>query len=108
MQAARGSRSGQATLELLGLLPLIIAVAVGLLAGLSWLAASGQASDASISGARALALGADARAAALAALPAGARKRATVTVEDRRVRVRLHVGGRLGHLLPPVDWESAQ
>jgi hypothetical protein len=94
---------GQATLELLALIPLLAGVAVGVLAGLAWLGACGRASDASLRGARALALGADARAAAIAALPPSARRGATVFVTGDRVRVRLRVGGRLGRLLPPAS-----
>jgi hypothetical protein len=102
----RSARQGQATLEVLALIPILSALAVGVLAGLAWLGAEGQATDASIRGARALGVGADARAVALESLPAGWRARAIVTVEGDRVRVRVRSGGPFGRLLPMVVGEA--
>ncbi len=106
MAARRAPRRAQATLELLGLIPLLTGVGIAVFAGLTWLGARGEATDASLRGARALALGSDARAAALAALPSSARTRATVTVEGARVRVRLRPGGIFGGILPEATGEG--
>jgi hypothetical protein len=80
---------GQATVELIAFLPLLLAVA---LAGASLLAAQSageQAGAAAQAGAMALLQGGDARAAATRALPAAVRSRAVVRVRGRRVTVRV-------------------
>lgn len=87
----RGAASarGQATLELLGVLPVVLLLAV---AGVQLLAvgyASILAGNAAEAGALALAGGADAQAAVREALPGWSRARARVDVDDGRVAVRL-------------------
>jgi len=84
----RGER-GQATLELLGLLPLLLAVA---LAGAQLLAvgySSVLAGAAAEAGALALAGDGDPHAGARGALPAWSRAHAQVSVSGGEVRVRL-------------------
>jgi hypothetical protein len=81
--------AGQATVELVALLPLaaLIALAIGqLLAAGSARELAGNAAEA---GATAILQGADPTAAARDALPGWSRDRATVRVEGRRVEVRL-------------------
>lgn len=84
----RGER-GQASVELVAVLPLVVGVALGagqlLAAGSAREAAAGAAE----AGAVALLQGRDARAAAGDALPAWARDRGDIDVGGRRVRVRL-------------------
>jgi predicted ATPase len=85
---SRGER-GQATLELLGLLPVLLAVA---LAGAQLLAvgySSVLAGNAAEAGALGLAGGGDPRAGARAALPGWSRAHARVSVSGGEVRVRL-------------------
>jgi hypothetical protein len=80
---------GQASLELLGVLPVVLLVAV---AGVQLLAvgyASILAGNAAEAGALALAGGADAQAAVHEALPGWSRARARVDVDDGRVAVWL-------------------
>jgi hypothetical protein len=84
-----GGERGQATLELLGLLPLLLAVA---LAGAQLLAAgysSILAGNAAEAGALALAGGGDPGTGARAALPGWSRAHARVSVSGGEVRVRL-------------------
>lgn len=94
-------QDGQATVELIALLPVLAAVVAlawqALLAGETWWLASTAAREA----ARAHALGADPAAAARAALPAELRGRVRVRVGDRdtvavRVPIPTLVGTRLG------------
>ena len=85
---SRGER-GQATLELLGLLPVLLAIA---LAGAQLLAvgySSVLAGNAAEAGAIALAGGGDPRAGARAGLPGWSRGHARVSVSGGEVRVRL-------------------
>ena len=81
---------GQATVELLGLLPLLVLIA---LVGFTFVAsytAHEQAGEAAEAGALALLQGGiDARTAAREALPEPVRARSTITVNDRRVHVRV-------------------
>ena len=85
----RGER-GQAAVELLGALPLVLAVAIAaaqlFVLGYSHVLA-GSAAEA---GALALAGGGDARTAARGALPGWSRARAHFSVDGGEVRVRLH------------------
>ena len=84
-----GGERGQATLELLGLLPLLLAVA---LAGAQLLAvgySSILAGNAAEAGALALAGGGDPGRGARAALPGWSRAHARVSVSGGEVRVRL-------------------
>ena len=86
--------SGQATIELVAFLPLLLVVALTAAALLAGYAAAEQAGQAAQAGAMALLQDRDPREAARRALPDGAR--ATVDVEGRRVTVtvrpRLPVG----------------
>ncbi len=89
---AHGSRGlaradGQASVELVGLLPLVVAVALAAWSAIAAHAAGEQAGAAAEAGAVALLQEADARAAARAALPDGVRARVRVTGRQVRVRV---------------------
>ena len=83
------SASGQASVELVALLPLaaLIALAIGQL--LASGAARELAGNAAEAGAAALLQGTDPAAAARAALPGWSRERATVRVAGRRVEVHV-------------------
>jgi uncharacterized protein (UPF0333 family) len=85
-----GAQRGQASVELLALLPLLVAVAIGAAQLLAVGYSSVLAGNAAEAGALALAGGRDARAAARAALPGWQRARARVTVSGGDVRVDLH------------------
>lgn len=89
--ALRGpsSEGGQASVELLGVLPLLIALALVVLQLLAIGYASVLAGSASEAGALALAAGADAEAGAREALPGWSRTRADVDVAGGEVKVRL-------------------
>ena len=87
---------GQSTVEVIGLLPLLLAVGLGVFAFLSAGAAREAASGAAEAGAVALLQGRDARAAARAALPGWPRRRTRITVAGRRVRVALTPSGPFG------------
>src|SRR5688500_8776407 len=87
---ARGrGQAGQATVELVALLPVmaVVALAVGQLLAAG--AAHELAGNAAEAGAAAILQGGDAREAARAALPGWSRERAELRVDGRRVRVRL-------------------
>jgi hypothetical protein len=86
---ATPSDAGQATVELVALLPLLLVVAVAAAALLAGHGAREQAGQAAQAGAMALLQGGDPRAAARRALPAGVRARAAVEVHGRRVTVRV-------------------
>ncbi len=80
---------GQASVELLGVLPLLVALALAVFQLLSVGYASVLAGNAAEAGALALAAGGDARAGAREALPGWSRARAEVSVSGGRVGVRL-------------------
>ena len=80
---------GQAAVELLAVLPLLVALALAALQLLAVGYASVLAGNAAEAGALALAAGADARAGAREALPGWSRARAAVTAANGRVEVRL-------------------
>jgi hypothetical protein len=80
---------GQATVEVLGLLPVLVVLGLAALQLLAVGYASVLAGNAAEAGALALAGGADARTAARDALPGWSRARARVEVGDGRVAVRL-------------------
>ena len=80
---------GQASVELLGVLPLLVAVALAVFQLLSVGYASVLAGNAAEACALALAAGGDARAGAREALPGWSRARAKVSVSGGRVGVRL-------------------
>lgn len=83
------SARGQAAVELIAVLPLVVAVALAILQALAAGVAAELADHAAQSGAVALAEGRDAAAAARAAVPGWSRDRIAVTVRGGRVRVRL-------------------
>lgn len=85
-----GREHGQASLELLGALPLVLAVAIAAAQLLALGYSSVLAGSAAEAGALALAGGGDARAAAREALPGWSRARARFSINDGEVRVRLH------------------
>jgi hypothetical protein len=83
-----GSR-GQATIEAIALVPVIVAVGLGILQLLAVGYSSVLAGSAAEAGALALAAGADAREGAKRALPGWSRVRARVDVDGGRVTVQL-------------------
>jgi hypothetical protein len=82
-----GDQDGQSAVELVALLPLVVVLAVAAFTLLSARRAADDAAAAAQAGAMALLQDGDARRAARAALPSGARRRATVRVDGRRVHV---------------------
>jgi hypothetical protein len=81
------SDDGQATVELVALLPMLLLVGLAAAAFLAAQSATEQAGQAAQAGAMALLQGGDPRAAARAALPRHAH--ATITVRGRRVTIRV-------------------
>lgn len=79
--------SGQSSIELIALLPLVLLIGAAIMALLAARSASGEAAAAAQAGAMALIQDADATAAARAALPAPARRRAEIRVRGRRITV---------------------
>ena len=92
--ALLGARSerGQATVEFVALLPLVLTVGLAGAAVLAGQAAVEHAGQAAQAGAMALQAGTDARAAARSALPPAARSRAAIVLRDRRITVRVRPG----------------
>jgi hypothetical protein len=90
--------AGQASVELVALLPLTLIVGLAIAGLLAARAASGQASAAAQAGAMALIQDTDAREAARDALPAGARGGATIRVEGRAVTVTVRPSTPVGFL----------
>jgi hypothetical protein len=88
MRHASGHR-GQATVELVGMLPILAAVGVAAYTVLAAQAAGEQAGHAAEAGAIAHLQDRDPRSAARAALPSAARRRTAITVRGRRVTVRV-------------------
>jgi len=85
-----GDTRGQATIELLGLLPLVMLLALVGFAFVASYTAHEQAGEAAEAGALALLQGGiDPRTAAREALPENLRARSTIKVVDRRVHVRV-------------------
>jgi hypothetical protein len=93
-----GGAAGQASVELVALLPLTLLIGLAILTLLAARAASGQAAAAAQAGAMALIQDTDARAAARAALPPAARGRATIDVQDRAITVTVRPATELGFL----------
>jgi pilus assembly protein CpaE len=85
----RATESGQASVELLGVLPLLIALALAVFQLLAVGYASVLAGSAAEAGALALAAGGDPRAGVREALPGWSRARAEIHVSGGEVRVRL-------------------
>jgi len=83
------ARGGQAAIELVALLPLVVAVALAILQALAAGIAVELAGHAAHTGAVALAEGRDGAAAARAALPGWARSRVRVEVSHSRVHVEV-------------------
>lgn len=89
MRARRGGERGQGSVELVCMLPLLLAVALGAAQLLAVGYASVLAGNAAEAGALALAGGGDARSSARAALPGWSRARADVSLSGGEVRVSL-------------------
>jgi hypothetical protein len=87
---------GQATVELVALLPLVLAVALVAATILTGQAAAEQAGQAAEAGAIAALQGGDPEQAAERAIPAGGRSRATVTRTGTRITVTLRPRVPLG------------
>jgi hypothetical protein len=101
----RGDR-GQASVELIAALPLVMLVG---LVGFQLLAAGYAAvlaGNAAEAGALALAGGADARAAARAAVPGWSRTKLTVTVDDESVHVRMRPPSPLAAVARELEVEA--
>lgn len=81
--------TGQASVEAIALVPVLVAVGLGVLQLLAVGYASVLAGNATEAGALALAAGGDARAAAKEALPGWTEARARIEVDAGRVEVRL-------------------
>jgi hypothetical protein len=90
--------AGQASIELVAVLPLTLIVGFAILTLLAARAAAGQAAAAAQAGAMALIQDTDAREAARAALPEAARRRATIRVDGRAITVTVRPETRLGFL----------
>jgi hypothetical protein len=80
---------GQATIELVALIPLLLAAGLAGAAVLAGQTADEQAGQAAQAGAMALLQDADPRAAARDALPKGTRERSRITIQGRRITVRV-------------------
>jgi hypothetical protein len=93
-RVARGC-SGQSSIELLGLLPLVAVVTLAIAQLLAAGVARTAASSAAEAGAMAVLQGGDPAKAARAAAPGWSRDRLTVHVDGRRVRVRIAPPGFL-------------
>jgi hypothetical protein len=100
------SQRGQATVELVALLPLLLVAGLAGAALLAAQSAGEQAGQAAQAGAMAMLQGGDPRAAARAALPAAIRERATVVVEGRRVTVRVRARMPVAALARPLTGEA--
>ena len=90
MTERSGAERGQATVELVALLPLLLAAGLAAATLLAARSAHEHAGQAAQAGAMALLQGGDPRAAASDALPAEARARTTITVRGHRVEIGLH------------------
>ncbi len=88
-RAAASGASGQATLEALGVLPLLVAIVLAAVQLLAAGAAHELADGSAEAGAAALLQGLDPEDAARDALPGWSRSRVSVTVSDSRVTVRV-------------------
>jgi hypothetical protein len=83
---------GQATVELVGLLPLVAAVGLAAYTAIAAQAAHEQAGEAAHAGAIATLQDRDARAAAREALPPAARSHSAIALAGRRITVRVRPG----------------
>jgi hypothetical protein len=89
---------GQASVELVALLPLTLIVGLAILTLLAARAASGQAAAAAQAGAMALIQETDAREAVRKALPPDARPRADIRVDDHAITVTVRPETHVGFL----------
>jgi Flp pilus assembly protein TadG len=96
MSARVGSARGQSTAEVVGLLPLLLAVGLAVFSLLHASRAEEVAGSAAEAGAVALLQGREPRAAARAALTGWPARRATIAISGRRVTVRLTPPGPFG------------
>jgi Flp pilus assembly protein TadG len=85
----RCSQSGQASVELVAFLPLLLLIALAVFSFAAAQAAREEAGAAAEAAALALLQGRDAREAARAALPKASRERARISITGESVRVRL-------------------
>jgi hypothetical protein len=86
---SRGGESGQSTVELVGLLPVVVGAGLAMLQLLAAGAAAEYAGHAAEAGAVAIVQGRDPEQAARAALPSWSARRVDVTVRGSRVQVRV-------------------
>jgi hypothetical protein len=93
---------GQASVELVALLPLALLVGLAILTLLAARAAEGQAGAAAQAGAMALLQDADPREAARAAVPRAARERTTIRVAGRQVTVTIQPATKVAFLAGAV------
>jgi hypothetical protein len=101
------SAAGQATLEALGLIPLMLVVGLGVMQLLAVGYASALAGGAAEAGALALAAGRDPRVGAREALPGWSEARAQVSVDGGRVEVRLRPPSLLQVLSEELEVKAA-
>jgi hypothetical protein len=101
------SARGQATLEALGLIPLMLVVGLGMLQLLAVGYASVLAGGAAEAGALALAAGRDPRAGAREALPGWSETRSQVRVDGGRVEVSLRPPSPLRALSDELEVKAA-
>ena len=87
--APRGREAGQASVELVAFLPLLLLIALAVFSFAAAQAAREEAGAAAEAAALALLQGRDAREAARAALPEASRERARIDIAGASVRVRL-------------------
>ncbi len=99
----RGGERGQAGVELLCMLPVLLAVSLAAAQVLAAGYASVLAGNAAEAGALALAGGGDARSAARAALPGSSRARARVSVSGGEVQVSMHPPTLIGALARELE-----
>jgi Flp pilus assembly protein TadG len=102
MRRIRWTR-GQATVELIAVLPVLVIALLATVEGVLGAWAALAATDAATIGVRAGAIGGDAGRTARAALPAALRRGSTVRVADGRVRVSV----RVPPLVPWPAWRIA-
>jgi hypothetical protein len=101
------SAAGQASVEALAMVPLLLAVGLGALQLLAVGYASVLAGGAAEAGALALAAGGDARAGAREALPGWSRSKASIRVEHGEVEVRLRPPSLLKSLSERLEITAA-
>jgi pilus assembly protein CpaE len=101
--AARRAQLGQASIELIGLLPVVIAIGLAFLQLLATGYAKVLAASAAEAGALALAAGGDARAGVREALPGWSRARAQVFVRADEVEVRVEPPSPLNGLAERLE-----